>query len=164
MNSRIVGVVGVLLALWMSIGRWPFGIMGPLSLWFVATIGFAYAALQIWLAHRLVVTKRLGKRNRRSVTVTLILSWACAIGFGFTAPESTPDGLVSLLGHWSGSAFSSEMSIALCNPLGIIAFVLVIFAIGIAYADVRERVEEDEYLDDAPQMVRHPLATPPAGE
>lgn len=160
MRSRIVGSVGVLLALWMSLGRWPFGLTGPVAYWFIPAIGLTYAALQIWLARRLRITRELGKRTRRSVYVTLVLSWACAILFGFTVPELTSDGLVSLLSLWSGSAFSAEMSIALCNPLGIIAFALAGFALGYAFADVRERIDEDEFDDGTGgvPMVPHPLA------
>lgn len=160
MNSRIVGIVGVLIALWMSLGRLAFGITGPLALWYLPTIGLGYAALQLWLARRLRITRDLAKRNRRSVFVALILSWVCAIGFGFTAPESTAHGLVSIISQWSGSAFSSEMSIALCNPFGIIAFTLMGFSIGFAFADVRERVEEDEFDEGSggTPMMPHPLA------
>jgi hypothetical protein len=90
--------------------------------------------------------------------VTLILSWVCAIGFGFTVPNNVNDELVSILSKAAGSAFSAEMSIALCNPLGIIAFALAIASLAFAYADARDpKPEEDEGLDEV-EMMPHPLA------
>lgn len=157
MNSRVVGIVGVLLALWMALGRWPFGIGGSLSWWYVPTIGLLFAALQLWLARRVSMSRQRGKRTGRSTIVTLILSWVCALGFGLTVPDLAHGELQSILSFVSGSAFSAEMSIALCNPLGIIAFALTVASLLFAYADARDpKPEEDEYTDGA--MVPHPLA------
>ncbi|WP_337249151.1 hypothetical protein [Leucobacter chromiireducens] len=156
MNSRVVGVVGVVLALWMALGRWPFGIGGSLSWWYVPTIGLIFAGLQLWLARRIAITRERGKRTGRSTIVTLILTWVCAIGFGFTVPDLANGELESILSLASGSAFSAEMSIALCNPLGIIAFVLATASIMFAYSDARDpKPEEDEGLEGT--MVPHPL-------
>ena len=158
-NSRLVAIIGVALAIWMSAGRWAFGIGGWLTYWYVPAIGLTYAALQIWLAARIRITRSLGKRNRSSVTLMLVLSWLCAIAFGFTVPDSTPDGLVSILGLLTNSSFSTEMSIALCNPFGIIAFALVGGAIGFAYADIREPINEDDLDDEfGTPVMKHPLA------
>lgn len=156
--SRIVAIVGVVLALWMSVGRWPFGIGGSLTWWYLPTIGLLFAWLQIWLARRLRVTRDRGRRTSRSTIVTLILAWLCAIAFGLTVPDFTADGLVSILGLVSGSAFSVEMSIALCNPFGIVAFALAIASLGFAYADARDpKPEEDEHPGET-EMAPHPLA------
>lgn len=156
--SRIVAIVGVVLALWMAAGRWLFGIGGSLTWWYVPTIGVVFVGLQLWLARRLRVTRDRGRRTSRSTVVTLALAWLSALGFGLTVPDLTPDGLVSILSLASGSAFSAEMSIALCNPLGILAFACAIAALGFAYADARDpKPEEDEYADEA-GMAPHPLA------
>jgi hypothetical protein len=49
------------------------------------------------------------------------------------------------------------MSIALCNPLGILAFALLIASIVFAYADARDpKPEEDEHPGEG-GMVPHPL-------
>ncbi|MBL3699910.1 hypothetical protein D3228_09640 [Leucobacter luti] len=142
----------------MALGRWPFGIGGSLSWWYVPTIGLFFAALQLWLAQRIAVTRARGKRTGRSTTVSLVLAWVSAIGFGLTVPDLSGGELVSILSLASGSSFSAEMSIALCNPLGIIAFALTIVALAFAYADARDpRPEEDESADDG-EMVPHPLA------
>ncbi|RGE15833.1 hypothetical protein [Leucobacter sp. wl10] len=156
--SRIVAIVGVVLALWMAAGRWPFGIGGSLTWWYLPTIGLVFAWLQIWLARRLGTTRERGRRTGRATVVTLILTWVSAIGFGLTVPDLTADGLVSLLGLASGSAFSAEMSIALCNPLGIVAFALAVASLAFAYADARDpKPEEGEERDTTP-MAPHPLA------
>jgi hypothetical protein len=50
------------------------------------------------------------------------------------------------------------MSIALCNPFGILAFALAIASLGFAYADARDpKPEEDEYPGET-EMAPHPLA------
>ena len=163
MLSRVVAIVGVVLALWMSVGRWPFGIGGTLTWWYLPTIGLLFAWLQIWESRRLRVTAERGRRTGRSTVVALILAWCCAIGFGLTVPDRVGDELVSILSLAAGSSFSSEMSLALCNPLGILAFALAIASLAFAYADARDpKPEEDELVDteaDHPAgMVRHPLA------
>lgn len=155
-NSRVVAIVGIILALWMSLGRWVFGIGGTLSWWYVPAIGLTFAALQLWLARRLTITRARGKRTGRSTIVSLILAWVCAIGFGLTVPDLADGKLESILSLASGSAFSAEMSIALCNPLGIIAFALAIAALGFAYADARDPKPEEDEIDEG-GMVPHPL-------
>lgn len=158
MNSRIVAIGGVILALWMSAGHWLFGIGGWLSWWYIATIGLVYAALQLWLAGRLRATRDRGHHTGRATIVALILSWVCAVGFGLTVPNSIDGELVSILSKAAGSSFSSEMSIALCNPLGIITFALTIASLAFAYADARDpKPEEDEGPDEI-EMMPHPLA------
>ncbi|PRI10989.1 hypothetical protein [Leucobacter massiliensis] len=158
MGRIVVSIVGVLLALWMAAGRWAFGIGGPLTWWYLPTIGLVFAALQLWLAHRLRVTALRGRRTGRGTVVSLILAWLSALGFGLTVPDLTPEGLVSILSLGSGSAFSVDMSIALCNPLGIVAVGFAIAALVFSFADARDpKPEEDEELEE-PGMVPHPLA------
>lgn len=155
--NRVFAVVGAVLALWMCAGRWLFGIGGPLTWWYVPTIGLVFIALQLWMARRVRITRDRGRRTSRSTVVSLALSWACAIGFGLTVPDLVDDRLVSVLSLAAGSAFSGEMSIALCNPLGILAFALLIASIVFAYADARDpKPEEDEHPGEG-GMVPHPL-------
>lgn len=162
MRSPVVVIVGVVLALWMAVGRWPFGIGGSLTWWYLPTIGLVFIWLQMWQARRLRVTASRGRRTSRSTIVSLILAWLCAIGFGLTVPDRVGDDLVSILSLAAGSSLSVEMSLALCNPLGILAFALAIASLAFTYADARDpKPEEDEYLDERPGsggMVAHPLA------
>ncbi|MGO3147497.1 MAG: hypothetical protein ACTIJ6_07440 [Leucobacter sp.] len=168
MKSVYVTIIGVTLAAWMSAGRWLFGIGGELTWWYVPTIGLVYAVLLWWVGRRITVTRRRGRRTGRAVWVALILSWVCAIGFGLTVPDLVNGDLVSIVSLAAGSQFSAEMSIALCNPLGIVSFTLAFIALGFAIANGRDpRPDEDAILDaleaegDADrgtQMVPHPLA------
>lgn len=159
-KSVFVAVMGLLLGAWMSAGRWLFGLGGDLTWWYVPAIGLTYAVLLLWVGHRLAVTARRGRRSGRAVWVALALSWVSAIGFGLTVPDNVNGELVSILSSASGSQFSAEMSIALCNPLGILAFTIGFFALGFAIAAGREpRPEEDELPGDDGNagMVPHPL-------
>lgn len=162
-QSRGIAIVGVMLALWMAVGRWPFGIGGSLTWWYLPTIGLVFAWLQIWLARRIQLTASRGRRTSRSTIVSLVLAWISAVGFGLTVPDRVGDELISILSLAAGSSFSSEMSLALCNPLGILAFALAIAAVGFSYADARDpKPEEDEFGDEAGGehggMAPHPLA------
>lgn len=157
MRNRWIGLVGLLLALWMGAGRWLFGIGGELSWWYVPLITVGYALLQLWLVRRLRITRERGRRTSRSTIVSLVLSWLCALGFGFTVPDIVGGELVSILSHLGGAEWL-EMSIGICNPLGIIAFACAVAAVAFAAADARDpRPEEDEDEDGEPRMLRHPL-------
>lgn len=160
-KSAVVLIIGVVLAAWMSAGRWLFGLGGSLTWWYVPAIGLTYVLVHMWIAHRLTVTARRGRHTGRATYVSLILSWVSAVGFGLTVPDNVNGTLVSILSSGSGSDFSIGMSIALCNPLGIVAFTIAGIAVAFAYGDARDpKPEEDEYDDsgEGPQMVPHPLA------
>lgn len=160
-NSVLI-VVGVALALWMGAGRWAFGIGGDLTLWFVPAITLPYAWVMLWVVRRLRLADQRGFRIGRAVYVSLALSWGCAICFGFTAPDRVDGELLTILGQLGGPEWHA-MSIALCNPFGIVAFATAFVALGFAIAVSREpRAEEDELASDlefdaATGMVRHPL-------
>lgn len=164
MKSNVVKITGLVLAVWMAAGRWAFGLGGDLTLWFVPAIGIPYALLSWWIGHRVALTGSRGLSTGRAMWVAIAISWVMAIGFGFTVPDRANGELASIVSHAAGSQFSAEMSIALCNPMGIISFATAFIALGFAIASGRERQpEEDELLYDgsAPDergMVPHPLA------
>ncbi|WP_446430299.1 hypothetical protein [Leucobacter sp. 1207-22] len=159
MKNAVVTTIGLVLAAWMSLSHWAFGIGGPLTWWYLPCIGLTYAALQLWFVQRLRVTEAKGKRTSRSTIVALILSWVSAIGFGLTVPNEVAGELVSIVSPASGGGLSIGMSIALCNPLGIIAFTIAGIAIGFAFTDSRDkRTEDEEYYPGEGEMPKHPLA------
>ena len=128
----------------MGAGRWAFGIGGELTLWYVPLIALPFAILQLAVVHRIRVAERRG----------------CAIGFGFTVPDSVDGQLVSIFSLLAGES-QLGMSIALCNPFGIIAFAGIIAALIFAAQAARDpRPSEDDLLDAAEQlaMVEHPLS------
>ena len=158
MKNAVVTTIGLLLAAWMSLSHWAFGIGGPLTWWYLPCIGLTFAALQLWLAQRMRVTVANGKRTSRSTVVAIILSWACAVGFGLTVPNEVAGELVSIVSPASGGGLSIGMSIALCNPLGIIAFAIGGIAVAFAINDSRDKREEEEYYPGEGEMPKHPLA------
>lgn len=148
MNSRLVIVVGVVLALWMAAGRWLFGIGGPLTWWYLPSIGLVYVVMSIWLGRRLRVTRSRGRRTGVGTKAMTYASWASAVAFGITVPDSVGGDLVSMMSLWVGTEVAAEMSIAICNPLGIMAFTFIGAAMFFVYADVRNPKPEptDEEL------------------
>lgn len=158
MFSRLVVIgLGVVLALWMSAGRWLFGIGGNLTWWYVPTIGLTYILLHVWLARRMRITATKGKRASRGMIVSLVLSWVNAIAFGITVPDRHDGQLTTIISHFAGDAWL-EMAIALCNPFGIIAFTLVGTAIGFAISDSRDPKPEEDEASGPIEMVPHPFS------
>ncbi len=162
-RNLVTSLLGVLIALWMGIGRWAFGIGGELTWWYAPLIAIPYAILQLWTVRRLQVAEDRGRPIGRKTYVALGLSWACALAFGLTVPDLSGGELVSVLSHLAGAQWI-EMSIALCNPFGIVAFATAVAALAFAHSAGREpRLSEDELLDAAeragvePGMVEHPL-------
>ncbi|XPP27546.1 MAG: hypothetical protein ACNYNX_05010 [Leucobacter sp.] len=149
-------IIGCALALWMGVGRWLFGIGGELTIWYLPLIAIPYALLQLWTVRRFRIAADRGRRVGRAPFVALILSWVCALGFGFTVPDLVGGELVSILSHLAGPEWL-EMSIALCNPFGIVAFTTAIIALAFAAAAGREPRAEEDDADVEGGMVSHPL-------
>lgn len=145
----------------MGVGRWLFGAGGDLTWWYLALISMPFALLQLSVLWRLRVAEDRGRTPGRAAFVALALSWASALGFGLTVPDLVDGELVSAMGELGGQAWN-DMAIALCNPLGIVAFATAVAALVFAIAAGRDpRPTEDELLDAAEVgesgMVPHPL-------
>jgi hypothetical protein len=145
----------------MGAGRWAFGLGGSLTWWYVPLITVTYIVLQWYVVHRIRIAERRGRLVGRATYVTMVLSWVCAISFGFTVPDLVNGELITIVGNYWGVNWN-EMAIALCNPFGIIAFVLIIASAAFAAAAGRDpRPTEDDLLDAAEaaeaKMVDHPL-------
>ena len=144
----------------MGAGRWAFGIGGELTLWYVPLIMLPFAVLQLAVVHRMRVAERRGRPIGRPVYLATAVAWVCAIGFGFTVPDVVDGKLVTIFSLLAGES-QLGMSIALCNPFGIIAFAGMIAALIFAVVAGRDpRPSEDDLLDAAEQvaMVEHPLS------
>ncbi len=144
----------------MGAGRWAFGIGGDLTFWYVPLIALPFALLQLAVVHRLRVAERRGRPIGRAVYVATAIAWVCALGFGFTVPDVVNGEFISIFSLLAGES-QLGMSIALCNPFGIIAFCGIIAALIFAVVAARDpRLSEDELLDAAEQvaMVEHPLS------
>lgn len=157
MFPRLVIIIGIVLALWMAAGRWLFGIGGTLTYWYLPTIALVYIWVHFWIARRINRARQKGRRVGRGTIVSLIVSWVNAIAFGITVPDLHDGHLETIISHFLGD-LSREMAIALCNPLGIIAFAGAGFAIGFAIVESRDPKPEEDEIDGPPQMVPHPYA------
>lgn len=145
------------MALWMSVGRWAFGLGGSLTWWYLPTIGLGYIWLELWAARRIGITRRKGRPTAGRTIGSQVLSWVCALAFGFTVPDNVGGEIVSIVGYYGGTVWN-EMSIALCNPFGIIAFALAVTGIAFAAADARDPAPDEDDLEDQGNVMRHPLA------
>ena len=141
--GTIVLVAGILIAAWTVAGRVLFGISGPLVLIFAFTLGpllvlvFIYTGLKINRAHR------RGHSLRPGLIVCLIAAWFTGLLFGFTVPDATPEGLQSIIAN-SSNPWLLEMSIAFCNPAGILCAATAIGALAFAHVSARGPVLVDE--------------------
>ncbi|GAB2516972.1 hypothetical protein [Paramicrobacterium agarici] len=114
----IVIVVSIAIAVWVGFGRvilgWP-GTVGMVLSLTVVPIGLVLhgsAALQMRNA------VRRGSSIRRAV-IAFVLAASSGVLFGATVPEITNEGIRSLMAP-TGETWAVEMTIALCNPLGIV--------------------------------------------
>lgn len=159
MRKIVLIGIGFLLALWLSAGRFLFGIGGSLTLWYLPTIGLVYVAAHVWIAERMTLTKKLGRRSSRATKVSLISSWATAIVTGFLIPDFHEGVLTSIASHYTGSDTALEMAIALSNTIGIISITLMGTAVGFAINDSRTT---KSYVEEEPEgpikITHHPLA------
>lgn len=142
----------------MGAGRWAFGLGGELTWWYVPAITIPFIVLQLATLWRMSVAERRGRPVGRAVYLATAVAWICALGFGLTAPDLVNGELVTILSYFAGEEWAG-MSIALCNPLGIIAFAGIIAALIFAIAAGRDpRPSEDDLIGDGEvTMVDHPL-------
>lgn len=143
----MIVVAGVVSALWMGFGRFLFDVGGELTWWYAPLVALPYLLLQLLVFQKILSAEKRGRKVRPAPFVALVLSWACALGFGFTVPDLVNGELVSILSFLGGEQWLS-MSIAFCNPLGILAFATSIAALIFAIAAGRDpRPQEDELID-----------------
>lgn len=136
----------------MTASHWLFGMPGWLTYWYVPTIGAAYLLCHIWVLRRMKLTERKGYHTTRGTYVSLILSWVCAILFGFTVPNYADTELVTLMDLAAGEEYRG-LAIGLCNTLGILSLALLGSAVGFSIADSRDPRPEMEEPEGPIQMV-----------
>ena len=127
--------VGVVVAVWVSVGRFAFGVGGMLAPVFLLTLGFTLGVLYVFVALAVVRARRRGFPTRRGTWAVLIASWLLGVLLGLTIPDVTPDGWQTIV---SGTAEPGlGLAIGISNPLGILCVGSAIIALVLANRDAR---------------------------
>lgn len=137
-------VAGVVLALWIVVGRFLFGIGGELTLAYLL-IGVLIVILHVYIGRAMARTRARGFTLRPATRGTLIAAWGCGVLLGLTIPDLTPDGLQTIL---TGAAQPwLEVAIGVANPAGILTIAFTIIALALANQDAHgPRPHEDDLL------------------
>jgi hypothetical protein len=141
----LILAAGMVIALWVALGRALFGVAGELTQLYTFTLGLLIFLLHAFIAEALLRAAQHGYRARTTTLAMLFVSWACGILLGLTIPDVTPQGLQTILTGASEPGLSIAIGVA--NPLGIIMLVTGIVALGLARGDARGKAhavtEED---------------------
>ncbi|WP_010202285.1 hypothetical protein [Salinibacterium sp. PAMC 21357] len=142
---------GIAVAGWISFGRHLFGIGGDLTIAYVATLGVIFAVLLVLAGLAVRRTSRRGFETRGITHALLITTGSCGFLLGLTIPDSTPQGLQTILSGPNEPALGIAIGIA--NPLGVVGIATAIIALVLATKDSRGRISlvetwSDEEPDD----------------
>lgn len=113
-----VFVLALALAAWVGFGRVLFGWTGTIGMIMSLTVAPIGLVLQGTAGLAMRAAVRRGHSIRRAV-VACVLAVGSGVLFGATVPEVTDAGVRSLMAP-TGQTWAVEMTIALCNPLGIV--------------------------------------------
>src|SRR5690554_5337467 len=138
--ALLVLFIGLLVAVWVSVGRALFGISGELTQVYVFTLGLLIFLLHAFIAEALLRAAQHGYRNRPATVAMLVASWACGVLLGLTIPDATPQGLQTIL--TGGEEPGLSIAIGIANPLGIIMLVTGIVALVLARGDAKGRAHQ----------------------
>ena len=149
-----ITVLGCALGTWMAYGTVLFGLGSQLNLWYTP-IALVYIIAVLLLQRTLARGSRARRRAGRATWVCFALACVSALAFGFTVPCMQSEQLESITSVWFGEVWR-EMSIALCNPFGVLALVFVWIAFGIAAVRCRENTPgaDDETAADTTHTPR----------
>lgn len=149
-GSGRTGVVaiaaGIAVAGWVSFGRHLFGIAGDLTVIYATTLGVAFAILLVLVGLALRRADLRGFSTRPITHAMLISSGICAFLLGLTIPDSTPEGLQTIVSGPNEPALGIAIGIA--NPLGVIGIATGIIALVLAVKESRGRITLVESWDD----------------
>lgn len=139
-------VAGIGVAGWISFGRHLFGIGGDLTIVYAATLGLIFAVLLVLTGLAVRRTARRGFETRVLTQALLIASGICGFLLGLTIPDSTPQGLQTIISGPYEPALGIAIGIA--NPLGVIGIATAIIALTLAIKDSRGRISLVESWGD----------------
>lgn len=135
-----IPVVGVLLAAWVTAGRFLFGVGGSLTPAY-SLIGLTVVVLYVFIGRALRRTARTGRSTRPAVFGTLGASVGCGILLGLMIPDVTPGGLQTILTRAAEPGLGIVVGIA--NPLGVVMVATAIFSLVLANGDAIGRWDRD---------------------
>lgn len=153
-----VGVIvaGIAVAGWISFGRHLFGVGGDLTIAYAATLGLTFAVLLVLTGLAVRRTARRGFDTRALTQAMLIASGVCGLLLGLTIPDSTPQGLQTIISGPAEPALGIAIGIA--NPLGVVGIATAIIALVLAIGDSRGRVTlVESWSDDEATTVVEPV-------
>lgn len=144
-SSIAVFTAGLLLCSALIGGHRLFGISGSNAIWYFFGLAIPYLLLHLLLAIRLNITAHNQRPTTRSVWVLAACSWVTMFGFVLTVPDVQADGtLASIVAMPGADPVALEMSVALCNPFIILAFLCVSLACAVSWHNSRPPyVDED---------------------
>lgn len=149
--SAIIG--GVILAAWITGGRFLFGVGGSLTPAY-ALGGLLVVVLYLCVGRAILRTIRNSRRTRPAVIGTLAASVGCGILLGLMIPDATPTGLQTIL---TGAAEPGlGIAIGISNPLAVVMLVLAIFSLVLANGDATGRWDAREDFDEYPYEYQRP--------
>ncbi|AUI50465.1 hypothetical protein AC20117_06135 [Arthrobacter crystallopoietes] len=129
--------MAILVPVWVVAGRVLFGISGPMVSILAFTLGPVLLLLLLFAGVKTVANavrvRPFGAPLKTSAL--LVTTYLVAFGFGFTVPDFGENG-GSILTALAGES-ALGMSIALCNPLGIISIALSITVTVVCYRDAK---------------------------
>lgn len=125
---------GLLVAAWIGVGRFPFGVAGSLTPLYVF-IGLIVAGLQVATGRALIRGARAGYQAHGWTIAIVLSSWAFGILCGLTLPDATPAGMQTILTGAQEPGLG--IAIGVTNPAGMICVILSVAAVILAYRDAR---------------------------
>ncbi|QPZ37078.1 hypothetical protein [Paramicrobacterium chengjingii] len=111
-------LIGIALAAWIGFGRVLFGWSGTIGMIMSLTIAPLGLVLHGAAGLSMRTAVRRGHSIRRAI-VAFVLAAGSGVLFGATVPEITEAGARSFMAP-TGEPWAVEMTVALCNPLGIV--------------------------------------------
>lgn len=150
--SILLFLGGVLVALWIAVGRFLFGVGGSLTPWYLL-LGTAVLFTQGFAARTVFLTSHHGYRSRAWTILCIAFSWLAGVLNGLTLPDITSQGMRTILNGPNSTGL--QIAIGVTNPCAILCLALAAAAIFLGYYDARGRkpkYDEDAILDERARL------------
>lgn len=167
----LVILVGLIVAAWVAVGRFLFGIGGSMTPWYLL-LGTAIFVGQCFAGRAIILTARRGYHSRAWTMVIVAFSWGFGLLCGATLPDNTPLGMQTIVSGTQPTGLG--IAIGVTNPCAIVCLSLTGATIFLGYYDARGRrpkYDEDAVLDERerlglpptwPNRAQWPVVRPPA--